>query len=257
MVWRTWGDGPALVLLHGGSGSWTHWVRNIAHFERDYRIIAGDLPGLGDSPDPRAPYSVDSLADIVSNGIDQLVPADAPFDLVGFSFGGILCGHIAHRQRQRITSVTIVGSPAFGMGSTGPANAVKSVPKSLSFTQALSLHRYNLQTLMFSNPASIDALSLIVHHDNLHRARLRSRKIARTDTLAKALPHVTCRVHGIWGGNDVTVHPSLEALRTLFLDARPGNAFDVLPGGGHWIAFEHAQWFNETLEKRLTVSRCH
>ena len=55
MVWRTWGDGPALVLLHGGSGSWTHWVRNIAHFERDYRVIAGDLPGLGDSPDPRAP----------------------------------------------------------------------------------------------------------------------------------------------------------------------------------------------------------
>ncbi len=29
MVWRSWGSGPALVLLHGGSGSWRHWVRNI------------------------------------------------------------------------------------------------------------------------------------------------------------------------------------------------------------------------------------
>ncbi len=29
MVWRSWGQGPALVLLHGASGSWTHWIRNI------------------------------------------------------------------------------------------------------------------------------------------------------------------------------------------------------------------------------------
>ena len=27
LVWREWGNGPALVLLHG---CWAHWVRNIA-----------------------------------------------------------------------------------------------------------------------------------------------------------------------------------------------------------------------------------
>src|SRR3990172_888777 len=29
MVWRVWGSGEPLVLFHGGSGSWTHWIRNI------------------------------------------------------------------------------------------------------------------------------------------------------------------------------------------------------------------------------------
>ena len=48
MVWRSWGSGPVLVLLHGGSGSWRHWVRNIEYFARDRRVLAPDLPGLGD-----------------------------------------------------------------------------------------------------------------------------------------------------------------------------------------------------------------
>ena len=29
MRWREWGRGETLVLLHGGFGSWLHWVRNI------------------------------------------------------------------------------------------------------------------------------------------------------------------------------------------------------------------------------------
>src|SRR3546814_1155899 len=43
MVWRLWGEGPPLVLLHGGSGSWTHWFRNIPALARRYRVIAADL----------------------------------------------------------------------------------------------------------------------------------------------------------------------------------------------------------------------
>ena len=29
LVWRIWGDGPPLVLGHGGQGAWSHWIRNI------------------------------------------------------------------------------------------------------------------------------------------------------------------------------------------------------------------------------------
>lgn len=55
MVWRSWGEGLPVVLLHGGSGSWTHWVRNItALVGAGRRAWIPDLPGFGDSARPPA-----------------------------------------------------------------------------------------------------------------------------------------------------------------------------------------------------------
>jgi alpha-beta hydrolase superfamily lysophospholipase len=55
MIWHAWGpdNAPTFVLLHGGSGSWTHWIRNIEPLVAEgYRVLAVDLPGFGDSEAP-------------------------------------------------------------------------------------------------------------------------------------------------------------------------------------------------------------
>jgi len=49
MVWRTWGAGDPVVLLHGGSGSWTHWIRNIEPLSKHFTVFVPDLPGHGES----------------------------------------------------------------------------------------------------------------------------------------------------------------------------------------------------------------
>ena len=73
-----------------------------------------DVFDVGLSEGISEPYSAESLAGIVSEGIEQLVPGAAPFDLLGFSFGGILSGHIAYMQASRIRSASIVGSRVSG-----------------------------------------------------------------------------------------------------------------------------------------------
>ena len=72
MVWRCWGDGPPLVLLHGAFGSWLHWVGNIDGLARHFRVLAADMPGYGASAMPPEPYTAESLAEIMANGVRAL-----------------------------------------------------------------------------------------------------------------------------------------------------------------------------------------
>src|SRR5271165_231046 len=110
MVWRVWGAGPPVVMLHGGYGSWTHWIRNIPTLAETYTVIAPDLPGLGDSALPPEPYSAESLARILAEGLDRVVASSVAVRLVGFSFGAILGGHLASLRSERIASFTLVGA---------------------------------------------------------------------------------------------------------------------------------------------------
>ncbi len=55
MMWHVWGEDsgkPILLLFHGGSGSWIHWIRNVQPLARQFTVYAADLPGLGDSDPP-------------------------------------------------------------------------------------------------------------------------------------------------------------------------------------------------------------
>nr|MCH9675027.1 alpha/beta fold hydrolase [Gammaproteobacteria bacterium] len=90
MVWRRWGDrdAPVVVLIHGGAGAWSHWVRNIEPLTEHFQVISPDLPGLGESSSPPTPYSPESIADIAAQGLEGVVNGGA-FSIVGFSFGGI------------------------------------------------------------------------------------------------------------------------------------------------------------------------
>ena len=91
LVWHQWGDArqAPVLLLHGGSGSWTHWARNIAA-----RVAAGqsvwvpDLPGFGDSALPEGCTDADHQLPWLQAGLRQLL-GERPAHLVAFSFGSL------------------------------------------------------------------------------------------------------------------------------------------------------------------------
>src|SRR2546423_15496707 len=97
IVWHLWGTGKPLVLLHGGTGSWMHWVRNIEFLARDFMLVVPDIPGSGESANPEQPISAERIATSISKGLDSLIGADTRFAIAGFSMGGLIAGYVVQQ----------------------------------------------------------------------------------------------------------------------------------------------------------------
>jgi 2-hydroxy-6-oxonona-2,4-dienedioate hydrolase len=243
MVWHIYGDGPPLMLVHGGYGGWAHWIRNIPELSRHYRLLLPDLPGHGDSAMPPEPISGHGLAEIVADGLDRLLPAGAACDVAGFSFGGIVSGCLAEQMGDRIHNLVICGSNGLGLPRTR-LSGFKHWKGITDPDELAEAHRTNLAILMFADPANIDDLAIHIQASNTPKARIKSRLIAVTDVLGAALPKVTARLAGIWGERDSYAEAYMDTRRDLFQSAQPGCPFRVIEGAGHWAMYEFPDRFN-------------
>jgi pimeloyl-ACP methyl ester carboxylesterase len=254
VVWRRWGAGPLLLLLHGGHGAWTHWIRNIPFFARTRRVAVPDMPGYGDSalpPDPRDPAS---LAQALATGLDEVFPGDDPIAIVGFSFGGIIAGHLARQRPDRDGRLVLVG--AGGLGLPRPAlPLLKSWRRVETEAERVEVHRANLQILMLRDPASIDALALHLQAQNTARTHIDSPAISKTDTLHRCLHDLRIPLAGIWGEADATTGEFLDTRRELLRSFDPEAEFVVIPGAGHWAQYEAHDAFNAALDTILNAAR--
>jgi pimeloyl-ACP methyl ester carboxylesterase len=201
MVWHVWGNDPPVVLLHGGSGSRTHWARNIEALANAGRqVLVPDLPGFGDSASPPEGQDADALPPRLEIGLRQLL-VGKPIDLVGFSFGGLVAGLLAARRQQPVQRLVLVGAPALTEQPIGriARRAWQAEPPGPARD---AVHRHNLERLMLAHPSSVDALALRIHDDNLQRDRMRQCRLQATDLLLRTQPTITCPVAGIWGAED-------------------------------------------------------
>jgi pimeloyl-ACP methyl ester carboxylesterase len=246
MVWRVWGAGEPLVLFHGGSGSWTHWLRNIPELSRHYEVWVLDIPGLGSSAMPPKPWVPASIAEVVVAGLDTIFPAGQRLRLAGFSFGGHIAGLVAARLGTRARSLTLIGVAALGLRAD-PREPFAKQRTGMSAAEIAAVFRQNLAVLMFADPANIDALAIHLQAENIARARFRSRPFAATDSLARALADVKAPLKTIWGTRDIIARPSLETRLEILRRHHPELEVRTIEGAGHWVAYEAAGPFNAAL----------
>lgn len=260
MVWHRWSgpdassDGTPLILLHGGWGSWTHWIKNVPALAARTTVLAADIPGMGDSADIGRPETIAPIAEILAAGLDQLLPADARYDIAGFSFGGVAAAHLAAGHGARCRSFTAVGAAGFGELHYIVTGIEVPDPR-LPDAEIDAIHRNNLKLLMLADDAAIDPLAVHIHRANIARGRVRSRRISLSEGLLSALPRIKARIGGIWGSLDITGNglANIEKRRDMFRALQPDCPFDIIDGGGHWIMYEKPDAFTATLCRQLDL----
>ena len=257
MVWHEWGHesldqgASTLVLLHGGSGSWTHWIRNVAPLVADgFHVLAVDLPGFGDSALPENGGDVDALIEPLHTAW-QMLRASDHVSFLGFSFGGMTAALWLAAYPQDATNLILVGSPGLGIKSPHrvPLKGWRHLP-----TQALQLeaHRHNLLALMLHDENKLDELAMTVHRLNVARDRMPRRRLSGTPIVADALPLIGCPVHVIYGEWDALYHGCMTDVENLVKNITPQLAsWQLVAGSGHWVQFEAPEAFQVALKKAL------
>ncbi len=213
-------------------------------------MIAPDLPGLGESDQPPHPWTAVHVAEIVLHGIRELLGPNTRFDLAGFSFGGMLSGHIAGMAGAHLRSVTLCGASGLKM-TREPTQLVKVRGK--TGQEKLEGHRHNLGALMIHDKSRIDELALIIQDWNSDHNRFNTPPLGRAFTMQSFLEKATCRRNGIWGARDVTAWPHMHE-RTAYFASLPHFDFRLIQDVGHWVAYEGAAVFNPMLREMLDLA---
>ena len=93
------GNGRAIVFLHGHPFSRAMWAAQLEALSDEFRVVAPDLPGYGESAPVAATLPMRGFADSVVELLDALSVARAT--IVGLSMGGLVAMELglAHPDR--------------------------------------------------------------------------------------------------------------------------------------------------------------
>lgn len=101
-----------LVFLHGIGSTRHAFEDQLAHFAEDWRAVAWDMPGYGESP-PLERMTFPGLAGALVRLLDHLGLDRAV--IVGHSMGGMVAQELVARHGERVRALVLCAtSPAFG-----------------------------------------------------------------------------------------------------------------------------------------------
>lgn len=242
---------PTLMLVHG-FGAHAHWWSFLAPFFSDrYRVVAIDLPGMGDS-EPPPTYENDCFARAIVGCIEQ--HRLQPVCIVGHSFGGAQSMRAIRLSPQLFSRGIVVDTnvrlpPEPPIRNLQPKGSHKTSP-----TQAECMTRFRLVP---PQPNYIDALvHHIAHHSCTNEGEgwhwksdpncINVGEIDGPDILRAA----DIKIDLIYGEKSF-LNIDRKPERVLGHFSQPGKLL-VIPDAGHHIMVDHPLALVSAMETLLT-----
>ncbi|MFF2110083.1 alpha/beta fold hydrolase [Rhodococcus koreensis] len=250
------GDGPVLVMLHGGgpgASGISNYHQNLPTLAKHFRILLPDQPGFGDSYRPtEADLDDRSITQITVDALFQALDklGVGEFHLLGNSLGGAAAIAMAQTQRERITGLVLMapggGWLPFGPTPTEGQNEMfkyfngtgPSEKKMAAFirTMVFDHKQFGEDVVRARYEASLDESHVAFYH--LYNAAFAQR--GGMDPLWKDLHKITAPTLLLWGRDDRTI--TLEGAQILLKQIR-NVQLHVFGRCGHWVQLERQAEF--------------
>ena len=249
ICWRSWGEGKAIIFLHGGYGSWAHWIKQAIPFSKTYNVLIPDMPGFGESDDLPLPHTPEKIASNIADTLQELISKDVLPIICGFSFGGLIAGHLSYSLIERGINpekLILVGPGGLGAKRGEMKNMIPRHSK-MTEEEVYQAHKTNLEILMMHDKKKVDEWSVHIQKQNTDAHRIKSRPISSTDTLARVLKKQNIPLYVLWGEKDASVGIYLEDRMAILRNVNNKVRFHVEFNLGHWIMYENEIIFNKIL----------
>ena len=247
ICWRSWGEGKPVIFLHGGYGSWAHWIKQAIPFSKTYNVLIPDMPGFGESDDLPLPHTPEKIASNIADTLQELISKDVLPIICGFSFGGLIAGHLSYSLIERGINpekLILVGPGGLGAKRGEMKNMIPRHSK-MTEEEVYQAHKTNLEILMMHDKKKVDEWSVHIQKQNTDAHRIKSRPISSTDTLARVLKKQNIPLYVLWGEKDASVGIYLEDRMAILRNVNNKVRFHVEFNLGHWIMYENEIIFNK------------
>jgi len=258
--YQVYGNGPDMVMLHGGGPGATgasNYSKNVETLSKHYRCWVIDFPGWGQSSKNLNAFGAEGP--FQNGGRTVLAFMDAmgiaKAHLVGNSFGGSAALCLAMDHPERVNRLVLMG-PGGGVvaQAKGPTDGIKQL---LTYYLGDGPSLEKLQTFI---------QNLVFDQSLITAALLQQRFDASNDPEIRANPPLVL-VPGVAPGKEtfISLDPRLAVLphRTLFVWGLQDQVnlvaglepFKVIPHAdhlllthcGHWAQWEHPDRFNDAV----------
>jgi pimeloyl-ACP methyl ester carboxylesterase len=243
------GDGPPLVLLHGGLSDHRTWRPQLERLSDEFTVVAWDAPGCGGSSDPPPTFRLPEYADSVAGLIDGL-GLTRPH-VLGLSFGAGLALQFYERHPHLPASLVLAGAYAGWAGSLPADEVDRRLSQALRDAERPASDWVDdyLPTFFASEvPAEARQRLTAMLLDSRPAGMVPMlRGFAEAD-LRHVLGTIAVPTLLLYGERDA--RSPLDVARELH-EAIPGSRLEVLPGVGHVCNIEAPAAFDATVRDFL------
>jgi pimeloyl-ACP methyl ester carboxylesterase len=250
IAYRRAGEGPALVLLHGGPTHSGEFRQQLEGLSDKFTVVAWDMPGCGQSSDPPEQFRIRDyvacLAGFIATiGLEQT-------HVLGLSFGTGLALELYRAHPELVRSLILASAYAGWAGSLPPEVAAQRKERMQHMIELPpeAWAREWLPTLLTDSaaPEVVEELKAILadFHPAGQRALLDS-GFAEHD-LRDLLPRVKVPTLLLYGEKDVRSPLNVaEAMHASI----PESQLVIIPGVGHMVDMEAPDRVNAEVRRFL------
>ncbi|MFN0072966.1 MAG: alpha/beta fold hydrolase [Chloroflexota bacterium] len=244
----TGGMRPILLLVHGFALDHRMWESQIDAFREEWRVIAPDLRGFGNSDaGPSGPLTMPGHADDLATLLSNLAVV-GPVVYVGLSMGGYAGFELWRRHRERVRAMVLADTKATLDDAERQryreimARDAEAVGSSAPALEAMWPH---LCSASLPPDAEVpQMLRVIMESQSAHGIADGQRGMAARQDSVPLLAAIDVPTMVIVGEDDVLTPP---AESRLMAERLPRATLVEIPGAGHMSNMEAPEAFNAAL----------